>query len=149
MTKGGEALNKAYGHKGKKYAEIDCSNLVHRAFEDAGYKYTYCTTSQIPNSDAFTQIGLGSAQRGDIILFDGHMGFIESCELKEDGEFKGSFLEVKVRLVQRVQPLAQPKDLIREKTKKFEGCTVRNDSLMKSTKSKILLKKLESIIIKI
>ena len=91
MTKGGDALNKAYNYKGKSYAEIDCSHLVHKAFEDAGYKYTYCTTAGLPGSDAFTKVGLGNAQRGDVILFDGHMGFIESCELKEDGEFKGSF----------------------------------------------------------
>ncbi len=91
MTKGGDALNKAYNYKGKTYAEIDCSHLVHKAFEDAGYKYPYCTTGGLPGSDDFTKVGLGNAQRGDIILFDGHMGFIESCELKEDGEFKGTF----------------------------------------------------------
>ena len=85
MTKGGEALNKAYNYKGKKYDQIDCSHLVHKAFEDAGYEYVYKNTSQIPDCGYFTKVGLGSAQRGDVILFDGHMGFIESCELKEDG----------------------------------------------------------------
>ncbi len=49
MTKGEEALNKAYGHKGKTHAQIDCSHLVHKAFEAAGYKYEHKNTSRIPD----------------------------------------------------------------------------------------------------
>lgn len=90
MTKGEEALVKAYDYKGQSYDQIDCSHLVHQAFKDAGYNYTYCTTGALPESSAFTKVSLDSAQQGDIILFEGHMGFIEDCT-NEDGEFYGSF----------------------------------------------------------
>ncbi len=55
---------------------------------------------------------------------------------------RGLFLEVKVRLAQRVQPLAQPKDFTGGKTKKFEEFIVRIDSLMNESNPKSYNKKI-------
>ncbi|MGV8889692.1 MAG: hypothetical protein ACOH2P_16970 [Pseudomonas sp.] len=77
-------------NNGKK--EIDCSGLVYRLLQDAGYTIPYRTTSQL-NTDLehFNEIPLASAEPGDIALwinFHGHTGVIETLI---SGQIPGNF----------------------------------------------------------
>lgn len=53
-------------------------------FKAAGYEYKYCITSELSQSSAFPEVNLSDATKGDVILFEGHMGIIEECSYDEE-----------------------------------------------------------------
>ncbi|MDI2592786.1 EF-hand domain-containing protein [Pseudomonas sp. 681] len=75
--------------------EIDCSGLLYRMLQDAGYTIPYLTTGQL-NTDTthFDVIPLANVEPGDIALwinFHGHTGVIERINSERNaGDFYGS-----------------------------------------------------------
>ncbi len=71
---------------------IDYSHLVHEAFKGAGYSYRYKTAAkQNWENENFKKVEDGRIQPGDVVLFKGHMGIVQSFDPKTgSGEFLGS-----------------------------------------------------------
>ncbi len=55
---------------------IDCSNLVHQAYEEAGMPYSYRNTKTFEESGFFVQVS--RPETGDVVLQNGHMGLYEA-----------------------------------------------------------------------
>ncbi len=71
---------------------IDCSNLVHQAFKGVGSNFRYRTTDPKNwENDDFKKVDAKNVQPGDVILFNGHLGIVQSFNSTTGtGEFMGS-----------------------------------------------------------
>ncbi|MBN2653555.1 MAG: C40 family peptidase [Nitrospirae bacterium] len=56
--------------------EYDCSHFLNQVLKDTGYDYTYQSTGQLSkNNSNFDTVLITNLQKGDIVLFNGHVGF--------------------------------------------------------------------------
>jgi len=57
--------------------EFDCSHFVNRVLRDAGYNIPYQSTSEMAKnySKYYEEVSPNYVQKGDIVLFNGHIGF--------------------------------------------------------------------------
>lgn len=70
--------------------DIDCSHLVSNILQEAGYNIKYRKTSDMANSGFYDKV-IDDIKAGDIILFDGHVGFVVSYNpATKTGKFFGS-----------------------------------------------------------
>ena len=66
---------------GKK--EYDCSHFLNRVLKDHGYNNRYQSTSSLnKNSSDYDGIEKANLQKGDIVLFNGHIGFFYGYDEK-------------------------------------------------------------------
>ncbi len=84
---------------GRSGLGIDCSELANQAVLSAGYNVPYLATPQIYEGGHLTPAGAkyyetvptNELQKGDLVLFKGHVGVVESYDSKTgDGKFYGS-----------------------------------------------------------
>ena len=82
-----EILEAAHNHLGTPYhwgwessKGLDCSHFVHRAYQEAGFKYPYTTTHGDWQKAGFEVTN--TPKPGDLILWDGHMGIVVDPEKK-------------------------------------------------------------------
>lgn len=70
---------------------IDCSHLVNEMLRSAGYDIRYQTTRELANSKYFEVVSADDVRPGDLILWNGHVGVVESYNVKSgEGTFFGS-----------------------------------------------------------
>ncbi|MCM2357750.1 MAG: DUF6531 domain-containing protein [Geobacteraceae bacterium] len=69
----------AYRSGGSNEFGIDCSHLVWRVYDEAGFAYSYRTTGGFPPSGKFQAVS--SPQEGDVVLYNGHMGIYTNGKL--------------------------------------------------------------------
>jgi len=85
-------------YRGLTHKQIDCSHLLHRVLKDSGCTVKYLTTGTLnddENEDRnkyYDKIDDNSKMKpGDIILFEKHVGIVESYDPKtRTGKFFGS-----------------------------------------------------------
>ena len=82
---------------------IDCSNLVYQSLLAAGYNVTYATAQSSNNSftnivngtqssSQFDVISASQVQAGDVVVFNGHVGIVESYTYDPaTGTYTGTF----------------------------------------------------------
>ena len=79
---------------GLTHKQIDCSRLVYKVLKDSGCTIEYLSTKQLngkKGKEYYDEIDKKEMKPGDIILFDGHVGIVESYKPKEGtGKFFGS-----------------------------------------------------------
>jgi RHS repeat-associated protein len=68
-----------YRSGGSNEFGIDCSHLVWRVYDEAGFPYSYRTTGGFPPSGKFQQVT--NPQEGDVVLYNGHMGIYTNGQL--------------------------------------------------------------------
>ena len=82
-----------YGSNGEN-GKIDCSHLVSTVFSQNRIQIPYLTTTQLASQQAlkyFDVISENDVKPGDLVLFDGHVGFVESYNgSTKTGRFFGS-----------------------------------------------------------
>ena len=58
---------------------IDCSHLVHQAFKGVGLNFRYRTAdAKNWENDDFKKVDAKNVQPGDVVLFNGHLGIVQS-----------------------------------------------------------------------
>jgi VCBS repeat-containing protein len=69
--------------------EIDCSNLVNQMLRNEGYDIQYSDTAGLnkDSSKYFDTVDAADVRPGDIALWDGHMGVVESLGANGKGKF--------------------------------------------------------------
>lgn len=72
------------GAKSSPTAGFDCSGLVWYTIKGAGYAYTYSSTSDIPHNQNLRRLKIPPDQlrTGDLMLFNGHVGFFDADAAK-------------------------------------------------------------------
>jgi Ca2+-binding RTX toxin-like protein len=82
-----------YGSNGEN-GKIDCSHLVSTVFSQNRIQIPYLTTTQLASQQAlkyFDVISENDVKPGDLVLFEGHVGFVESYNgSTKTGRFFGS-----------------------------------------------------------
>ena len=63
----------------KPEGETDCSNFVNEIYRRAGLEYPYADTSLISCLKVFREIPADQFKSGDLILYSGHVGIIDSA----------------------------------------------------------------------
>ena len=69
-----------YQWGGESASGMDCSHFVHHVYQEAGVAYPYTTTHGDWQQSGFTKTN--QPQRGDIIMWNGHMGIIVDPDKK-------------------------------------------------------------------
>ena len=65
----------ALDSKPRRYAERDCSHLVHAIYERAGLPYAYASSSDLyAGVDGFQRVA--QPQTGDLVVWRGHVGIV-------------------------------------------------------------------------
>jgi len=75
------------------YSEIDCSNFLHLVLGNIGFNASkagipYRRTGELNSESAFKyyfEVPPDKVQRGDIVLFEGHVGFVDQYDIEIPG----------------------------------------------------------------
>lgn len=68
-------LASALDSKNPRYAERDCSHLVHAIYERAGFPYAYASSDDLYDGvNGFMRVGF--PQTGDLVVWHGHVGIV-------------------------------------------------------------------------
>jgi hypothetical protein len=65
---------------GKK--EYDCSHFLNQVLKEIGYNNPYQSTGALKNSSYYDEVDKADLQKGDIVLFNGHVGFFYGYDEK-------------------------------------------------------------------
>lgn len=82
LISGSDIMNSAENWQGTPYREMDCSNFVHRVYNDLGLDYPYRNTEKFKYLSQFQQISPEDVRTGDVMVIrgsnEGHMGIYNS-----------------------------------------------------------------------
>ena len=84
-------LGVPYDPKGDSRAGIDCSHLVWRVYDGAGFPYPYRHTPAFPPKGKFGKVAI--PQEGDVVLFSGHMGIYTNKKVISAQSGEGRVME--------------------------------------------------------
>lgn len=67
--------------QGPRYSvekETDCSRFVYEIYKRAGFKFDFRTSRELKNAPEFELLPESEARPGDLMLFRGHVGIVDS-----------------------------------------------------------------------
>lgn len=70
-------------HRLEKRERPDCSHLVHEVYQTAGFEYPFATSNELyAGAEGFKRVPAKAAQRGDLIVWRGHVGIVVEAALR-------------------------------------------------------------------